>query len=450
MARSGFRNYGSALSYYFMNRFGLGLPNTVDHDLDNNKALTFSDASDTTSIAAIMADTDGRIQLDSAALLGAKIPITFTLAANASLATQSIFTAPIPMTITSISEVHATAGNDASAVTMQVFKDTGTQAPGAGATVMSNTFNLKGTANTTQYATLNAVDGYGNPNAGVQLAVGDRLSVKFTGTLTTLAGVQVTVWVTPGFKGFPAIFQMNANAGIATQCIYQANRDCVVSSVQAYWSTAGTDAGAVTLDVTKDTGTNAPGAGTSVLNATVNLKGAINTVNTPALTATAATLAMAAGDRLAFKLTGTPTALAGLVVVVWLQPVGGLAYYGQIDPNFGMAANASLIAATSFFVADRDYEVVDASAIWSTAGTDGGTVTYDIFIDKTTAAPAAGASITTGAISVKTTANTTSVAPINVSRRQRLMSRGDRLSLKLNGTLTSLAGVFGTVSLIPR
>ena len=80
--------------------------------------------------------------------------------------------------------------------------------------------------------------------------------------------------------------------------------------------TLGTDAGAVTGSVEKLTGTQAPGAGVTVLSATANLKGANNTVQSPALSATAANLLLATGDRVGFVLSGTATAVAGLVVSV--------------------------------------------------------------------------------------------------------------------------------------
>lgn len=97
---------------------------------------------------------------------------------------------------------------------------------------------------------------------------------------------------------------------------------CTVVSVREAHTAAGTDAGAVTLDIEKLTGTQALDAGVAVLGATkINLKGAANTVQAPALTATAADKTLAAGDRLALKDTGTLTAVAGVTVTVELKAV---------------------------------------------------------------------------------------------------------------------------------
>lgn len=454
MARQTDKSFQAATRYMFANRFGLTPGFENDHDFDNNKALTWADSTDTISVPVIALDSDSVLTLDHGRSKGARGVAQFTMNANSGLATQTFFVADRAMIITGIEYVHGTAGTDAGAVTAYVSHETGTQAPGTGLSVMSNTFNCKGTINVVQNATINAVDGNGNQPTSVQLAAGDRLSMVFTGTLTTLAGVSVSVYSAPGFKEEVAVFNMNANASLATQGFFVANRDMVVTTANMLWSAAGTDAGAVTIDITHETGTTAPGSGTSILTAAVSAKTTANTVNTPALTGTVAQLKLLAGDRLSVKFTGTLTALAGVVVSVYLQAssdVAGTAipYYGQVEDNFHLAANGSL-ASQGTFIADRDYEIVDASAIWSTAGTDGGTVTYDFEIAKGTTAVGSGTSISTGAVSVKTTANTVSVLALSTSRRNRILSQGDRINLVLAGTLTSLAGFNATVSLLPR
>lgn len=99
-----------------------------------------------------------------------------------------------------------------------------------------------------------------------------------------------------------------------------ADRAYTITAVRESHTAAGTDAGAVTLDVEKLTGTQAQGAGVAVLGATkINLKGAVNTVQAPALSGTAADLDLAAGDRLALTDAGVLTAVAGLTLVVSLK-----------------------------------------------------------------------------------------------------------------------------------
>lgn len=115
----------------------------------------------------------------------------------------------------------------------------------------------------------------------------------------------------------------------ATQAVdrvfFVANRAYEVTIVRYIHATAGNDASAVNVQLTKDTGTNAPGAGTALLtnntNAGFNCKGTANTVQTGTLTATTASLRLAAGDRLAAKFAGTRTALAGVAMTVTLKPI---------------------------------------------------------------------------------------------------------------------------------
>lgn len=119
------------------------------------------------------------------------LDITYTpTTTGTSVVSQAFFTATRAYQVTACSEVHTTAGTDGSAVNLLVEKDTGTTAPGSGTGLLTNNtnagFNAKGTANTVQTGTLTAT------TASLQLAAGDRLAVKVSGTATALAGVNIT------------------------------------------------------------------------------------------------------------------------------------------------------------------------------------------------------------------------------------------------------------------
>lgn len=115
---------------------------------------------------------------------------TTVLLANTSVLDQCVFIANRAYQVTAISEVHAVAGTDVGDVSLQVTKDTGTDAPGAGTDLLTDNtgagFNMKGTANTVQSGTLVT------PAIAV-LAAGDRLSLDFAGTVADVAGVVVTI-----------------------------------------------------------------------------------------------------------------------------------------------------------------------------------------------------------------------------------------------------------------
>jgi hypothetical protein len=86
-----------------------------------------------------------------------------------------------------VAESHTIAGTDAGAVTLDIEKLTGTQAPGAGTSILATTFDLKGTINT-------VVQKQGlDLSTARQLVNGNRLCLKLAGTTTAVAGCQVTL-----------------------------------------------------------------------------------------------------------------------------------------------------------------------------------------------------------------------------------------------------------------
>lgn len=97
----------------------------------------------------------------------------------------------------------------------------------------------------------------------------------------------------------------------------------IITGISEVHGTAGTDSGSVVLGIEKLTGTQASGAGIDLLATDFNLKATHNTVQTGTLIMTLATNSMQnvnfnTGDRLGLVLTGTPTSIADLVVVVTL------------------------------------------------------------------------------------------------------------------------------------
>lgn len=120
------------------------------------------------------------------------LEVSVSLPLNGDCVDQVIFIAPAKCVILGASEVHAVAGNDAGAVSLQLTKDTGTDAPGAGTDLLTNNssvgFDLKGAANTVQESSLVVAQ------SSLVLQKGNRLSLDFAGTVTTLSGAAVTVW----------------------------------------------------------------------------------------------------------------------------------------------------------------------------------------------------------------------------------------------------------------
>lgn len=361
--------------------------------------------------------------------------VTYNETLNASIGTTPFFIADQAYTVTAITYAAKTQGTGTAVA--NVTKDTGTQAPGAGVTLQTGTFACTTIVNNTVTAGVLTAT-----TANLTLAVGDRLSILFTGTTTSLAGVTVTVIMTPTVAGEYANVFWRANGDIATQSFFTANRDMVVTGVKAVYGTAF--GAAITIDVTKDTGTTAAGGGTSVLAATMAGDGTINTVLSPALTATAATLAMAAGDRLAVKFSATTTG-ALFCLIVTFQPL-----YIRKEVTWQLAPNSQQQVAQNFFIADRAYEVVDASCVFDV--TAGGAAKLAVTIDKGTTAPGGGNVVqtdnTNAGFDMNATARTVQfMTP--ASLHLRLMSPGDRLGLSPTGAAQAIAKSEITVSLRP-
>lgn len=78
---------------------------------------------------------------------------------------------------------------------------------------------------------------------------------------------------------------------------------------------AGTDGSAVTGALTKCSGTTAPASGTALQTGTFDLKTAANSSAVATLVSNQSTLTFAAGDRLALDVTGTTTAVDGIITI---------------------------------------------------------------------------------------------------------------------------------------
>lgn len=439
------RSLPEAIRAAWLSRAGLMAPANVsqlDYAKSNAFQERYSNAAGTGYVIAESVDSLNQLTWGGGVNMPVRQQVNLPIPLNAGNVDQCVFIAPYPMTITGIQEFHATAGDDASAVTLNLTKDPSGTVPGAGSSIMSGTLNMKGTAATLQTATLTS-------NLPLlTLATGDMIGANFTGTITTLAGVCVTLhyYSNPGM-GDCCVFR-SVESGIADACFYIANHPVQVAGAVYVHSTAGTNGSAVNVQVVKDTGTDAPGAGTDLLtnntNAGFNCKGTINVPQTGALTATTASLILAAGNRISCDFAGTTTALAGVVIVVYFAR-----WYDRYkDITITCKANADCID-QYFWISSRSYRIVDASYINATAGTNGSAVDVQITVDDQTDAPGAGVDVlsnnTSAGFDCKTTANTV-VAATFISEATRIMNPGNRASLDFAGTLTALAGVVVTIT----
>jgi len=120
-------------------------------------------------------------------------------------------------------------------------------------------------------------------------------------------------------KGF-TVTTVLAGAAPATAANYGsfwvAPAKCVVDSITYSWSTNSSSG---TVEVEKVPSATAQGSGTNLQSATVSTASGANTNSAATLSTTAATLELAAGDRLALEDGGTLTSLTDLVCTVGLH-----------------------------------------------------------------------------------------------------------------------------------
>lgn len=102
-----------------------------------------------------------------------------------------------------------------------------------------------------------------------------------------------------------------------TRAILVCQRPFTLVAASSVFATASVSG---TVNLEKLTGTTAPGSGIALLQAVLALSGTANTVANGTLTATAASLNFAVGDRLGIVIAGTMTSLVGGIVTALLVP----------------------------------------------------------------------------------------------------------------------------------
>ena len=110
-----------------------------------------------------------------------------------------------------------------------------------------------------------------------------------------------------------------AFADAVSTIFYIAVRPMRVTDIDVIWDVAEST-GAMNVQVQKLFGTEAIGSGDDLLSSVIDATGAANTTANGSLSATAAFLELAAGDKLAVELTATPNQVVGLTVTVRLVP----------------------------------------------------------------------------------------------------------------------------------
>lgn len=134
---------------------------------------------------------------------------------------------------------------------------------------------------------------------------------------------ELRVWKNDGFFGvtLPVMFNFSGGMGTLTETFFIAQRDYYLISVTERHQVAGTDPGAVTMQLYKVASGTAPASGTAMLTAGLNLKSTANTNQDGTLVTTAGGLTIPRGYALAFITSGALTAVQGVTAAVVLKAV---------------------------------------------------------------------------------------------------------------------------------
>lgn len=366
-------------------------------------------------------------------------PAIYTLEPTAAILDQNFYIANQKMRVVAIYEIHRVAGS--STPTAVIRKCSSGQTIAQGTTLMVGSFDMAGTAQTQQTAAL------ATNNSTLILNAGDRLAIDYSGTLTTIAGVCVTVWLQPlEYPTLDITYCWNSNTQLVDTSFFVANDRYVVTAVR--WSHATKCSVASTVvQLTNDTSTNAPGAGTDMLTNNTNtgfdLTATANVPQVGVLTATAATNLLLTGNRLSVDYAGTLTALAGVVMTVSFAPIAG-----RLEIPFYIPSTWSANTDQTFFISNGMYKAFISTEVHAVAA--GGTSTMEVVKDTGTDAPGAGTDLLLAAFDLNGTAEVPdpdllAAAPYTVD-----LIAADRLSVDFAHAVQSSSGLVVTTSLQVR
>lgn len=182
-----------------------------------------------------------------------------------------------------------------------------------------NNFLTSPTINLSAAGALTGVTGITLPSGSIDQSASSGTfstgtgAVSLNGTTTVASGKTLAVTtadsLTVGGNKIPQtlFLPVPLTASVLTQAIFVADRDYQLTSAKCSYSIAASLLG--TFQVSVDTGSDAPGSGTSQLSSAIDLSGTVNTAKTGTLIGTPTTIA--SGSRISTVLGGTLTGLLG-------------------------------------------------------------------------------------------------------------------------------------------
>ena len=406
------------------------------HGFDNNFTRKWRNFADDGDVEALKVGRKNFVQLAGAGKQPSYAVKTLHIEPTAKILDQVFFIADRDYVVKGIRQTHKTAGTVDASVIVRKCAD-GVTIPNG--TALCDSLDLTDTKDTTVEATLSTTA------SDLVIKENDRIAVDISGTTTTLAGLTITLVLSPGHTTETAVFSVVANGDLADRIFFIAPRPMLIKSIKECHNVLGTNGSAVTASIKKQDSTETESQGDVLLSSVFSLKTTINTVQEGALVTTAGYTRMAAGDRLSVDFAGTLTAVAGLCIMVEFEPLEDVKLVTFFSPVDGAA-----ILDQSFFIADRDYQVALSMAVWQVKSS--GATNFQVTADNGTSVPGAGVDLLSNDGAAGFQSDGTALTPEEgayVTDGIRYIKKGERLSVDFSGTLTALVGVIATVALKP-
>src|SRR3990167_1444113 len=131
-----------------------------------------------------------------------------------------------------------------------------------------------------------------------------------------------TVYNKDGFTATNVLFGIQGSTAGNYGAFFVVPVKCEVIRIDEVHEVKGSDGSAVELDIERLRGTENTAQGDLLLTTPFNLKATEATVYNGTLTATKSFRVLEVGNRIGFRLNCTPTAVRGVVVTVYLVPLG--------------------------------------------------------------------------------------------------------------------------------
>jgi hypothetical protein len=430
-------DYVNALFAPFARRHGND-PDAGDqkYGYDNNFTRKWRNFADDADVEVLKVGRLDFVQLAGAGKQPSYALKSLNIEPNAKIVDQVFFIADRDYVVKGIRQTHKTAGSVTASAIVRKCAD-GVTIPNG--TALCDSLDLTDTKDTTVEATLSTTA------SDLVLKENDRIAVDISGDTTTLAGLTITLVLSPGHTTETAVFSVVANGDLADRIFFVAPRPMLIKSIKECHNVLGTNGSAVTASIKKQDSTETASQGDVLLSSVFSLKTTINTVQEGALVTTAGYTRMAAGDRLSVDFAGTLTAVAGLCIMVEFEPLEDVKLVTFMSPVDGAS-----VLDQSFFIADRDYQVMLSMAVWMVAS--GGATNFQLTADPGTVVPGAGVDLLSNDSAAGFQTDGTPYVPEEgayVSDGIRYVKKGERLSMDANGTLTTMEGIVVTVALKP-